>query len=55
MGLLTRRPTVLLKNRKAIGAYLKHGFHVADAVVKDIGGGYVMDDYIMVKPVAEGV
>ena len=39
-------------NRSAIGAYLKHGFHIADAAVKDIGGGFVMDDYIMVKPVA---
>ena len=41
-------------NRTAIAAYLKHGFHIADAVVKDIGEGSVMDDYIMVKPVAEG-
>jgi GNAT superfamily N-acetyltransferase len=38
-------------NRDAIAAYLKHGFRVADAVVKDIGGGFVMDDYIMVKDV----
>jgi ribosomal protein S18 acetylase RimI-like enzyme len=38
-------------NRAAIGAYLKHGFRVADAVVKDIGGGFVMDDYILVKSV----
>ena len=38
-------------NRGAIAAYLKHGFRVADAVVKDIGGGFVMDDYILVKPV----
>ena len=38
-------------NRSAIAAYLKHGFHVADSVVKDIGDGFVMDDYIMVKPV----
>jgi ribosomal protein S18 acetylase RimI-like enzyme len=37
-------------NRSAISAYLKHGFRVGDAVVKDIGGGFVMDDYIMVKP-----
>jgi ribosomal protein S18 acetylase RimI-like enzyme len=37
-------------NRSAIAAYLKHGFHVAEAVTKDIGGGFVMDDYIMVKP-----
>ena len=35
-------------NRSAIDAYLKHGFSIADAVVKDIGGGFVMDDYIMV-------
>lgn len=38
-------------NRAAIAAYLRHGFRVAEAVVKDIGGGFVMDDYIMVKPV----
>ena len=38
-------------NRSAIAAYLKHGFRIADAVVKDIGGGFVMDDYIMEKPV----
>jgi ribosomal protein S18 acetylase RimI-like enzyme len=37
-------------NRSAIDAYLKHGFRIADAAVKDIGGGFVMDDYIMVKP-----
>jgi GNAT superfamily N-acetyltransferase len=36
-------------NRTAIAAYLKHGFRVADAVVKDIGGGFVMDDYLMEK------
>ena len=39
------------ENRSAIAAYLKHGFCFADAVVKDIGGGFVMDDYIMEKPV----
>jgi ribosomal protein S18 acetylase RimI-like enzyme len=41
-------------NRSAIAAYLKHGFRIADAVMKDIGGGFVMDDYIMVKPVTGG-
>jgi ribosomal protein S18 acetylase RimI-like enzyme len=34
-------------NRPAIDAYLKHGFSITDAVVKDIGDGFVMDDYIM--------
>ena len=38
-------------NQSAIAAYLKHGFHIAEAVVKDIGDGFVMDDYIMQKPV----
>ena len=38
-------------NRSAIAAYLKHGFNIGDAVVKDIGGGFVMDDYIMERPV----
>lgn len=38
-------------NATAIGAYLKHGFRVADAVVKDIGGGFVMDDYIMERAI----
>lgn len=38
-------------NRSAIAAYEKHGFHVRAAVVKPIGGGFVMDDFIMVKTV----
>jgi len=37
------------KNEKAIAAYQKHGFKIREAVVADIGGGFVMDDYIMVK------
>jgi GNAT superfamily N-acetyltransferase len=41
-------------NREAIAAYRKHGFQVTDAVVKDIGSGFVMDDYILVRPVAKG-
>ena len=35
------------RNVNAINAYLKHGFRIAEAVVKDIGCGFVMDDYIM--------
>ncbi len=38
-------------NTNAIAAYRKHGFTVREAVVKDIGGGFVMDDYVMVKKV----
>jgi diamine N-acetyltransferase len=37
------------QNQQAIDAYLKHGFTVATLIVEDIGGGFVMDDYVMVK------
>jgi diamine N-acetyltransferase len=39
------------RNVNAINAYLKHGFRIAEAVVKEIGGGFVMDDYVMEKVV----
>jgi len=38
-------------NRGAISAYAKYGFNIVESVVKDIGGGFVMDDYIMQKNV----
>ena len=38
-------------NAPAIAAYTKYGFHIRESVVQDIGGGYVMDDYFMVKNV----
>ena len=37
------------RNVRAIKAYQRNGFEVADAVVTDIGGGFVMNDYIMAK------
>lgn len=37
----------------AIAAYRKYGFTVREEVVQDIGGGFVMDDYIMEKPLAK--
>ena len=36
-------------NRTAIAAYQKYGFRIADPVAKAIGGGFVMDDFIMHK------
>ena len=39
------------KNRQAIAAYEKCGFEMKDSVVKDIGGGFMMDDYLMQKDV----
>jgi GNAT superfamily N-acetyltransferase len=38
-------------NVKAIAAYKKYGFRVREAIVQDIGGGFVMDDYVMAKDV----
>ena len=40
-------------NQSAIAAYLKHGFQVAETSLKQIGGGFWMDDYIMVRAVNE--
>jgi ribosomal protein S18 acetylase RimI-like enzyme len=37
-------------NEKAIAVYHRHGFAIRESVVVDIGGGFVMDDYVMVKP-----
>ncbi len=34
------------RNQKAIAAYYRWGFRQRDAVMVDIGGGFVMDDYI---------
>jgi GNAT superfamily N-acetyltransferase len=35
------------RNSSAIAAYRRNGFEIAESVVTDIGGGFVMDDYIM--------
>ena len=41
--------TVNKRNHQAIAAYKKHGFVIRESVVVDIGGGFVMDDYVMAK------
>ncbi len=48
-GCATLTLAVNKNNRTAIAAYRKYGFGIAKSVVKDIGGGFVMDDYIMVR------
>lgn len=44
-------PEVILSvnkhNHKAIAAYKRFGFIVTSAVTTDIGGGFVMDDYVL--------
>ena len=54
-GLARRRGLVLLwltvnKGNPAVQAYQRLGFRIAADLVMDIGGGFVMDDYRMEKP-----
>jgi len=48
-----QRTTLVLNvnknNAQAIRAYARSGFVIREAVIVDIGGGFVMDDYIMAK------
>ncbi len=39
------------QNSQAIAAYLKYGFEVATLIVEDIGEGFLMDDYVMIKEI----
>ncbi len=41
--------TVNKNNSKSIRAYEKMGFTIANALIQDIGNGFVMDDYKMEK------
>jgi len=52
-----RGATILLlnvnkRNEQAIAVYRKRGFAIRDSIVADIGGGFVMDDYVMAKSLA---
>jgi GNAT superfamily N-acetyltransferase len=40
------------KGNPSVKAYERLGFRIAEAIVMDIGGGFVMDDYKMERPVA---
>ena len=39
-------------NARAIMAYKRNGFVITESVITDIGGGFVMDDYVMAKDLA---
>ena len=54
-GLRSLCLTVNKENHKAIAAYRKNGFSIRDSIVANIGGGFVMDDYVMAKSVAADV
>lgn len=40
------------QNAKAIAAYRRNGFTLLESVTVDIGGGFVMDDYVFGKDLA---
>jgi GNAT superfamily N-acetyltransferase len=40
------------KGNPSVRAYERLGFQIAEAIVMDIGGGFVMDDYRMEKAIA---
>ena len=42
------------QNERAIAAYRKNGFTVREAVRVEIGNGFAMDDFIMVKSLVPG-
>ncbi len=48
-GLQRLRLCVNKHNSAAIRAYLRNGFEFHEDVITEIGGGFVMDDYVMVK------
>ena len=50
-GATTLVLNVAKRNVTAIEAYRRCGFTVREAVVVDIGSGFVMDDYVMARPV----
>ena len=41
------------RNVKGIAAYRLNGFVITESVVTDIGGGFVMDDYVLAKDLTE--
>jgi GNAT superfamily N-acetyltransferase len=46
---LSRLWLTVNKGNPAVKAYERMGFHIAEAIVMDIGGGFVMDDFRMEK------
>ena len=51
-GFETLSLSVNKANQKAIAAYRRFGFTIRQAVVVEIGSGFVMDDYVMEKRLA---
>ncbi len=52
-GLPSIRLTVNRRNQSSIDVYRKLGFVIEGESVFDIGGGFVMDDYLMRKMIGD--
>ncbi len=50
LGAHSLRLGVNKRNLRALAFYQRQGYGVIESVVNDIGGGFVMDDYLMGKP-----
>ncbi len=46
-GCTTLQLAVNKRNRLAIRAYQRNGFSIVESMTQDIGGGFVMDDYLL--------
>ena len=53
-GCGTLRLRVNKTNGRALRAYERAGFAIVDALVADIGGGFVMDDYVLARSLQTG-
>lgn len=42
------------RNEKAIAAYTRNGFVIQESIRDDIGRGFVMDDFVMARPLYRG-
>ncbi|MFM7554895.1 MAG: GNAT family N-acetyltransferase [Verrucomicrobiota bacterium] len=52
LGCRRVRLNVNKANARAIACYRRRGFDIECSVVNDIGGGFVMDDHVMARPMA---
>ena len=43
----------LRDNINSVNSYMQMGFHISDWIVTDFGGGYIVDDFVMEKPLTE--
>lgn len=52
-GCTELRLRVNKRNERALRSYARAGFQIVDSIVADIGGGFVMDDYILSRRLSQ--